>query len=183
VTAEMFQRSALDGRDEDLAHIRAREVPFPVQLAVRTRDPARVGFPTEPNTWLALEGFPRDALWLGPDEWLVVSAPNAALGVASITTGHGAVAEGLEWVGSFVDVSANRVLIDLRRDDTYDPRGLLEQGCSIDLDPRSWNEGMCAQTLLAHVPVILQERENGTRVFVRPSFANWLVDWLVAVST
>jgi sarcosine oxidase subunit gamma len=38
---------------------------------------------------------------------------------------------------------------------------------------------MCAQTLLARVPVILQERDLATRVFVRPSFAGYLVDWLL----
>ena len=35
------------------------------------------------------------------------------------------------------------------------------------------------QTLLARVPVILQERGDATRVFVRPSFADWLRSWMV----
>jgi hypothetical protein len=30
--------------------------------------------------------------------------------------------------------------------------------------------------------VLLQEREAATRVFVRPSFAGWLVDWALAAS-
>ncbi|HYG70712.1 MAG TPA: sarcosine oxidase subunit gamma family protein [Actinomycetota bacterium] len=171
MTAEMFQRSALDGRESDLARIGAREVPFPAQLSVRTRTSEAFGLPAEPNTWSSLDEA-TDALWLGPDEWLVVSSAS-----------RGAVDAAFGDAASLVDVSANRVLIDLRRDDAYDPRDLLEQGCSLDLDPRAWNEGMCAQTLLAHVPVILQERETGTRMFVRPSFANWLVDWLLAVSS
>jgi sarcosine oxidase gamma subunit len=37
---------------------------------------------------------------------------------------------------------------------------------------------MCAQTLLARIPVLLQERGDATRVFVRSSFAGYLVTWL-----
>jgi sarcosine oxidase gamma subunit len=37
---------------------------------------------------------------------------------------------------------------------------------------------MCAQTLLARVPVLLQERERATRLFVRASFAGHLLSWL-----
>jgi sarcosine oxidase subunit gamma len=56
---------------------------------------------------------------------------------------------------------------------------LLSTGCSLDLDPRVRVAGMCAQTLLARVPVILHERDAATRVFVRPSLANYLADWLL----
>lgn len=168
---DVFRRSPLAGRRDDLERLGAHEPEIATQLSVRTRAPEAFGLPAEPNTWSSIDEA-TDALWLGPDEWLVVSsvsrdAVDAAFGGAA----------------SLVDVSANRVLIDLRRDDAYEPRVLFEQGCSIDLDPRSWTEGMCAQTLLARVQVILQERDNGTRVFVRPSFANWLVDWLLAVSS
>ena len=38
---------------------------------------------------------------------------------------------------------------------------------------------MCAQTLLGHAQVILHQRdERTTRVFVRPSFAGYLIDRL-----
>jgi sarcosine oxidase subunit gamma len=59
---------------------------------------------------------------------------------------------------------------------------LLESGCGLDLHPRAWREGMCAQTLLARGPVLLQERGTASRLFVRPSFAGYLVDWLLAVA-
>jgi sarcosine oxidase gamma subunit len=39
---------------------------------------------------------------------------------------------------------------------------------------------MCAQTLLGRVPVVLQELELATRVLVRPSYADALLDLLVA---
>jgi sarcosine oxidase gamma subunit len=41
---------------------------------------------------------------------------------------------------------------------------------------------MCAQTLLAKIPVLLQEREGATRIFVRPSFAGYLTAWLARVA-
>jgi sarcosine oxidase subunit gamma len=77
---------------------------------------------------------------------------------------------------SIIDVSANRATLDLSGPGRAN---VLSQGCSIDLDHRSgsWRTGMCAQTLLARVPVILHERETGTRVFVRPSYLAYLTAW------
>ncbi|MGZ8626422.1 MAG: sarcosine oxidase subunit gamma family protein, partial [Actinomycetota bacterium] len=79
---------------------------------------------------------------------------------------------------SIADVSSNRTAIELGGERR---RELLEQGCGLDLHPRAWGLGMCAQTLLARIPVLLQEREEATRVFVRPSFGASLADWLIAV--
>ena len=41
---------------------------------------------------------------------------------------------------------------------------------------------MCAQTLLAKAQVILHERADTTGLLVRTSFADYLVDWLLAAS-
>jgi sarcosine oxidase subunit gamma len=105
-----------------------------------------------------------DALWLGPDEWLVVGEGGAAF----------------EGADAIVDVSAARAVLELAGDARMD---LLEQVCTLDLHPSRWRAGMCTQTLLAHVPVILQERKGDTRIYVRPSFANHLVDQLLALTT
>jgi sarcosine oxidase subunit gamma len=179
--ADAFERTPLATRTADLARIGAREVPFLAQLSVRTRDADALGLPRSPNTWTALEGVGREALWLGPDEWLVVGPRGTASGFggADVFAIADPVAMGLEGAACLVDVSANRTVLELRGDER---RALLEQGCSVDLHPSAWRDGMCAQTLLAHVPVILQERGDATRVFVRPSFANWLLDWFVAVA-
>lgn len=185
--AESFRRSSLTGRERDLARIGAAEVPFTTQLSIRSRTPETLGLPTETNTWTELAGsFPREALWLGPDEWLVVGPPNTGTSFHRIARAdlgfEDPAAEGIETADALVDVSASRTVIELARDDHHDPRDLLEQGCGLDLHPRSWREGMCAQTLLARIPVILQEREASTRIFVRPSVANYLVDWFVHVA-
>jgi sarcosine oxidase subunit gamma len=164
-------RSPLAGRG-DLDALGAREVPFLAQVSLRLAEPSgSIPFPEAPNTWTATGE--RELLWLGPDEWLVVGAPGTAGEIAAWL--DAALAERHR---SVVDVSSNRTAIELAGERR---RELLEQGCGLDLNPRAWGAGMCAQTLLAQIPVLLQERDEATRVFVRPSFAASLADWLVAV--
>jgi sarcosine oxidase subunit gamma len=171
--AEVAMRSPFAHRLADLVRLDAVEVPFLVQLAVRCSADAaeRLGFPIEPNT--ATGDMDRGVLWLGPDEWLVVSGAGteAAVGgeLASELTGtHHAI----------VDVGANRGVLELRGEQRL---ALLATGCGLDLDPRGgWAPGRCAQTLFARAPVLLQELPGATRVFVRPSFADYVVDRLLA---
>lgn len=140
------------------------------QVDVRAEDPTALPFaPPEANTAKTWKG--RHVLWLGPDEWLVVGA----------TGTEDAIVEELEQAldgrhRSVVDVSANRIAFDL--DDGLD---LLATGCGLDLDPSRWTPGTCAQTLFGHAQVILHQLDGrSTRVFVRPSFAGYLVDRLRA---
>lgn len=159
-----------------LARIGGREI-SPTQVDVRIDARNDVGahglpLPAAPNTWTNADG--REWLWLGPDEWLVVGAPGSSADIARRL--EDALA-GMHH--SIVDVSANRTVIELSGERRFD---LLEQGCGLDLHPRSRRDGMCAQTLLGHIQVILQERDDATRVFVRPSFAGALVDWLLAAT-
>jgi sarcosine oxidase subunit gamma len=165
-------RPPLAGRAEGLAAAGAREVAFLAQVNLRVHaelaSRVPVALPLVPNTWGAAGG--REALWLGPDEWLVVGAPG---GAAALVAELEAALGGLH--RSVVDVSANQAVVELAGGARLD---LLAQGCGLDLHPRAWRAGDCAQTLLAQVPVLLQERGDATRIFVRPSFAGHLVDWL-----
>ena len=175
MTADLRMRSPLGDRTSDLARIGGRELAFLSHLSVRVRGggEASLLLPTSPNAWIERDG--REILWLGPDEWLVVASPGSATGLLEELERELADAE-----HALVDVSANRTVIELEGEGRF---RLLEQGCGLDLHPKTWRAGMCAQTLLAHVPVILQERSSATRVFVRPSFAGWLLDWLVDVAS
>ena len=115
----------------------------------------------------------RGTLWLGPDEWLVVGLPGTA---ATIVHELEAALEGVRH--AVIDVSENHAVLELRGADRFE---LLASGCSLDLDPRGgWTPGMCAQTMFARAQVILQELAGATRVFVRPSFAHYVVDRLLA---
>ena len=59
---------------------------------------------------------------------------------------------------------------------------LLASACPLDLHPRAWGDGRCAQTLFGAAPVLLQERSGATRIFVRPSFVDYVVDLLLAAA-
>ena len=128
-----------------------------------------VTLPTEPNT-VASSGDV-DLLWLGPDEWL-----------ATTSAGQNSLAERLE-AGlsgephSVIDVSHGRVTLEL---EGAQARTVLAQGLSLDLHPRSFGPGRCAQTALARVPVILQQTDAAPcfRIFVRASFAPYVTEWL-----
>ena len=175
----------LTGRLGDLARVAdttggevvLEHVPFLAQVDLRL-DPAEVArasypVPLEPNT--AWEDGPRAALWLGPDEWLILGRPGDG---PTIVAELEAALAGMHH--SVVDVSANRVALEISGGRAKE---VLSKGCSLDLDPRGgWTAGRCAQTLLARVPVILHERAETTGILVRPSFAEYLVDWLVDAS-
>ena len=165
-------RSPLGGRAADLAAIEAVELAHLAQVDVRCSpdDAARLGLPREPNT-VAGDDL-RGMLWLGPDEWLVVGSPGTEPAIvaeleAALAGSHHSV----------VDVTSNRTVIELRGADRLTR---LAGGCPIDLDPAGgWCPGLCAQTLYGHAQVLLQEREDATRMFVRSSFADYVVDRLL----
>jgi sarcosine oxidase subunit gamma len=182
VTVEPVARSPLAHRAADLAGVDAAtggrislaEVPFLAQVDVRVTEGEAARrellLPLEPN--MVLRAGERAALWLGPDEWLVVGPPG---------TGPAIVAE-MEsaLIGahrSVVDVSANRAWLGLAGPGAKE---LLSTGCPIDLHPRTWGPRMCAQTLLGRSQVVLEQLdETTTRIGVRPSFADYVVDWLL----
>ncbi|MEX0990541.1 MAG: sarcosine oxidase subunit gamma family protein [Actinomycetota bacterium] len=145
------------------------EVSGLAQVSLRS-DPRSIAgsleLPLEPNTFLERDG--RVTLWLGPDEWLVVAPherfPSLATDLdRALAPRHRSV----------VDVSANRVVLQLRGPDALDA---LATGCPIDLHPRAWTAGQCAQTLAMDTQAILVHLGHETSwVLVRPSFAEHLV--------
>lgn len=124
-----------------------REVELQAQVSVRGEPPMA------PNTVLG------DAIWLGPDEWLVLGGREE------------------EYAGrpAAVDVSANRVCLELSGDGAAD---VLARGCALDLHASVFPPGRCAQTLVARAQVILWRTDDAFRLLVRPSFADYLRAWL-----
>src|SRR6266542_3414007 len=120
-----FARSPLADRAGDLAALGAVEVGFLAQVSLRA-DPelasARIGFalPSAPNSWTPTGG--REALWLGPDEWLVVAEPGSATAIVEELE---RALEGLHH--AVVDVSANRAVVELAGGDRMD---LLARGAA-----------------------------------------------------
>ena len=186
--AEAVRRSPLaDYRDRFVAlsaatggDILVREVAYLAQINLRA-DPndgdlmqrlaSTLGFllPVVPNT-VTSQGD-RRALWLGPDEWLLVGSDGqqeALQHALRNVLGGG--------FGSIVDVSANRTVLQIGGPNAGE---VLARGVPIDLDARSFSPNRCAQTLLAKAQVIIDRRDASSfDLFVRTSFATYVASWL-----
>ena len=159
-----------------------REQPFVTQINLRvdprdelvtSRLTSHLGFgpPLTPNT--VASGGDRRALWLGPDEWLIVGPLDQSAAIQQ------ALRDGLDDASaSIVDVSANRAVILVEGDRA---RALLSRGIAIDLDPRAFTPARCAQTWLAKSQVIIERRgrDDAFQIYVRCSYARYLADWLL----
>jgi sarcosine oxidase subunit gamma len=163
-----------------------REAPLLSQLNVRAA--ARPNRPELPAVnavavWGGGHGG-RDGVYvlgLGPDEWLIVSAPDAAGRLEAdllASDRHGSTAR---WLGAVVDVSAQRTTLVASGPAV---RELLAHGCALDLDPAVFEVGRCAQTMVAHAQVILwHPAPDEFRILVRASFASYLAAWLLDAAT
>ena len=111
---------------------------------------AGVGLPAEPCR--AITQGERAALWLGPDEWLLM-APEAE-GAALASSLEKALAS---LAHSLVEVSHRQSACELRG-----PRAalLLSAGCPLDLDESAFPIGMCTRTVLAKAEVVLWRKEQ-----------------------
>lgn len=126
--------------------------------------------PVEPNTVSIGDGL--RALWLGPDEWLIITPQDEQGAVAD------ALAEALAGVlASVTDVTGGQTVVTLSGERS---RHVLAKGCSLDLHPRAFGEGQCAQTLVAGANVTLRWAGPGPSydLIVRRSFADHLALWL-----
>ncbi|MFE7214382.1 sarcosine oxidase subunit gamma [Streptomyces sp. NPDC001698] len=114
---------------------------------------------------------PHTTLWLGPDEWLVLSQSEGPELVAELLDALAGAP------GSVVDVSANRTTLELSGPSA---RAVLEKGCALDLHPRSFGPGRALSTQVGPVPVVLwQTGETAYRLLPRSSFADYLARWLI----
>ncbi|MBZ3906010.1 sarcosine oxidase subunit gamma [Streptomyces griseiscabiei] len=114
----------------------------------------------------------RTVVWLGPDEWLVLSHTEAGTVAAELRE---ALAD---TPGSVVDVSANRTTLELTGPAA---REVLEKGCPLDLHPRAFAPGQAVSTTVGPVAVLLWQVDDTPtyRLFPRSSFADYLARWLI----
>ena len=172
--------AALEGAIADAVFAGAtlRTVPFLAQVGIRL-DPAGPAAPRVaaalglelPEANLVAESGGRRALWLGPDEWLVVAADGEERALVAI------LEEAIGADGAVVDLSANRTGLDLSGPQAAE---VLATCMALDLHPRVFGPGRCAQTLLQKAPVIVERRgDDAFLLLVRPSFAAYVAEWLV----
>jgi sarcosine oxidase subunit gamma len=113
----------------------------------------------------------RAALWLGPDEWLLLApdAEGSALLVALSDALHGQTA-------SLVDVGHRQVGLVVTGPRAAD---LINAGCPLDLDPSAFPVGMCTRTVLAKVEIILwRTAADAFRIEVARSLVPYVVELL-----
>lgn len=169
------------------SHAAIREIPFVTKINLRG-DPADHAFvrAVAEATGIDLplqhgrlaKAQDAKALWLGPDEWLIVSD---AIEPDDLMARLRSKLAGI--ISSVVDIGAARTIIALTGPNATE---VLAKGCGLDLHPSEFLEERCAQTHLARASVILERIESAVdqswHIYVANSFAPYLADWLVYAS-
>jgi sarcosine oxidase, subunit gamma len=156
-----------------LGYLNVRGLPSNATLQQALRETVQLLLPQTANT--ASENSSVTAYWLGPDEHLLVLPREQAIQSANrlrqAFTGHEL---------SVVELSGAYTQLSLR---SRDVRSLLARGCPLDLHPRVFGAGQCAQSHLAKAPALLhcaqsQIGNDHFKLIVRRSFAPYLATWL-----
>jgi sarcosine oxidase, subunit gamma len=149
------------------------EAPPAARFILRGAETVRLAcgmvFGAEPPSQLgpAGEGAGRAALWLGPDEWLLIADSADAAGVAEVLE---SVLEGT--AHSLVDVSHRQIGLVASGPATA---RVLNAGCPLDLDPHAFPVGFATRTLFDKVEIVLWRRAEVTfHAEVWRSFAPYL---------
>lgn len=125
-----------------------------------------VALPTAPNTTAGDDA--RTVLWLGPNEWLIVTLPGAedetAEALRAALAGHHV---------AVTDVSEGRTVIALAG---RHARDVLAKGCPIDVHPRVFAPGHCAQSTYGKANVLVHQTSAAPAydIYVERSFADYL---------
>jgi len=133
-----------------------------------------VASPPAPGT--AVSAGDAVILTLGPAEWLVVVSGRDGWALERELAAALAAAG-----GSAVDVSHGRAVLRLSGPSVRD---VLARGCPIDLHPRGFAAGRCAQTLFGKINVLLHARaeNDAIELYVGRSYADALADGLMAAA-
>ena len=131
--------------------------------------------PTEANT--SSSSSKLTALWLSPDEWMVVSNE-----LIEKNTNSYDLEESLynsiskTNLGAVIDVTDQFVQLELKGKNIYE---IFSAGCPFNFNEFKEKKGSTAQTVLNHIDVILHHKdENILNLFVRRSFAEHLCSWI-----
>ena len=138
---------------------------------VRSAAAAAVGVGIPAEACRAKMQGERAALWLGPDEWLLITPePEGAAFAGSLAKALSALPH------SLVDVSHRQSACELRGPHAAT---LLAAGCPLDLDERAFPVGMCTRTVLAKAEVVLwRTAAERFRLEVARSFVAYVSEFL-----
>ena len=110
----------------------------------------------------------RSIIWLGPDEWMIISENGSAENIISAIdlpeAGHIAV----------IEVSDALGILNIKGPHARD---VLAKHCAIDFHPTEFKEGMAAQSIMAHAGVTITCNGNDSFMIIgRSSFMPYLLD-------
>ena len=131
--------------------------------------------PTEANT--SSFSSKLTAIWLSPDEWMVVSNE-----LIEKNTNSYDLEESLynsiskTNLGAVIDVTDQFVMLELKGSKIYE---LFSSGSPYNFNDFRKKKGSTTQTLLNNIDVIIQNKsENLVNLFVRRSFSEHLFSWI-----
>ncbi|NIR28156.1 MAG: sarcosine oxidase subunit gamma family protein [Gammaproteobacteria bacterium] len=153
-----------------LGHLNVRGDAADTQFLRAANDVLGLALPREPNT--VTEQGEHAALWLGPDEWLVLTPPDAEAAVVErLRSALG------DRFAALTDVSGGQTVITLSGKCARD---VLAKGCTLDLHARAFGPGRCAQTHIAKSAALIRQTDESPafEIVVRRSFADYLWQWL-----
>ncbi len=101
-----------------------------------------LALPTQPCRTAQANG--RSALWLGPDEWLLLAPPGTLDASASVAG------------GAVVDIGHRQIGLVLAGPGTVDT---LAAGCPLDLHPTAFPVGMCTRTVFGKAEIVLWRQD------------------------
>lgn len=113
----------------------------------------------------------RAALWLGPDERLLLG-PAADTGnlAAELAAALTRIAH------SLVDVSQRQIALQVSGPAAS---AILNSGCPLDLDPAAFPPGMCTRTILGKADIVLWRKGAAEyHLEVWRSFSDYILGWL-----
>ena len=178
-------RSALAGRaemsvaapDGGKAGLQVQEVVHIGKINIRgTKSIAKViwnhtGCDFPPANNMVSSAGARHIIWLGPDEALLLCEAGIERDLRRKIS--------VDLAGQhFAATNVTDALCVLQVEGP-EVRAVLAKGCALDLHPRKFTPGQCAQTMLAHAGVtIIATDENRFLLICRTSFAPYTLDWL-----
>jgi sarcosine oxidase subunit gamma len=125
------------------------------------------GLPLPEEPCRANSSGKRAALWLGPDEQLLIaSADEAQVLAVGLEAAQAGVAH------SLVDVSQRQVAMQVSGPHAS---AILNTGCPLDLDPAQFPPGMCTRTLFGKADIVVwRTGADEFRLEVWRSFADYV---------
>jgi len=116
-------------------------------------------------------------MWLGPNEWLLVSNDKVSKESNEIQLENILFDEiSKKNLGAITNVSDHYTIFNLTGTNIFE---VLSKGCPFDFESDTFADSQVVQTLLHHVDVTIhRKKKDVVDLYVRRSFSNYLWGWI-----